>query len=330
MAAVVRAKSRSLDVFASERGSRPLVSRSRPRRMARRLATCTGSFLFAEPSASRSLLARPAPAVSGDEGIPLQDPRWGQNSGSGSQLTPAPARCRAAVLTAPGKVPHARSEVRRAPGIGLVHQLNIPEELARWAARHQNLQPWIDSSIASLHTTTAKQLADEALSPRTPSTGSSKPDALDARRQGTAGARGDPAGARDRVERGADVAPDLRDPAGQLARRTSSTASIAVSSATSPALGNDSGERAREQSFITFRLRPGQARHDGRHSRNRRLRHADLAAAGAAIACPDRGALYKLPEPCETVTVNSLLVLAWTSNNRTADKVPTILCGANV
>jgi putative hydrolase of HD superfamily len=28
---------------------------------------------------------------------------------------------------------------------------------------HQNLQPWIDSSIASLHTTTAKQLADEAL-----------------------------------------------------------------------------------------------------------------------------------------------------------------------
>jgi putative hydrolase of HD superfamily len=28
---------------------------------------------------------------------------------------------------------------------------------------HQNLQPWIDSSIASLHTMTAKQLADEAL-----------------------------------------------------------------------------------------------------------------------------------------------------------------------
>lgn len=28
---------------------------------------------------------------------------------------------------------------------------------------HQNLQPWIDSSIASLHTATAKQLADEAL-----------------------------------------------------------------------------------------------------------------------------------------------------------------------
>ena len=28
---------------------------------------------------------------------------------------------------------------------------------------HQNLQPWIDSSIASLHTLTAKQLADEAL-----------------------------------------------------------------------------------------------------------------------------------------------------------------------
>lgn len=28
---------------------------------------------------------------------------------------------------------------------------------------HQNLQPWIDSSIASLRTTTAKQLAEEAL-----------------------------------------------------------------------------------------------------------------------------------------------------------------------
>jgi putative hydrolase of HD superfamily len=28
---------------------------------------------------------------------------------------------------------------------------------------HQNLQPWIDSSLASLHTATAKQLADEAL-----------------------------------------------------------------------------------------------------------------------------------------------------------------------
>jgi len=28
---------------------------------------------------------------------------------------------------------------------------------------HQNLQPWIDSSIASLHTASAKQLADEAL-----------------------------------------------------------------------------------------------------------------------------------------------------------------------
>jgi putative hydrolases of HD superfamily len=28
---------------------------------------------------------------------------------------------------------------------------------------HQNLQPWIDTSIASLHTITAKQLADEAL-----------------------------------------------------------------------------------------------------------------------------------------------------------------------
>jgi putative hydrolase of HD superfamily len=28
---------------------------------------------------------------------------------------------------------------------------------------HRNLQPWIDSSIASLHTATAKQLADEAL-----------------------------------------------------------------------------------------------------------------------------------------------------------------------
>jgi putative hydrolases of HD superfamily len=28
---------------------------------------------------------------------------------------------------------------------------------------HQNLQPWIDSSIASLRTVTAKQLADEAL-----------------------------------------------------------------------------------------------------------------------------------------------------------------------
>jgi putative hydrolases of HD superfamily len=28
---------------------------------------------------------------------------------------------------------------------------------------HQNLQPWIDSSLASLHTATAKQLASEAL-----------------------------------------------------------------------------------------------------------------------------------------------------------------------
>jgi putative hydrolases of HD superfamily len=28
---------------------------------------------------------------------------------------------------------------------------------------HQNLQPWIDSSLASLHTSTAKQLASEAL-----------------------------------------------------------------------------------------------------------------------------------------------------------------------
>ena len=28
---------------------------------------------------------------------------------------------------------------------------------------HQNLQPWIDSSVASLHTITAKQFADEAL-----------------------------------------------------------------------------------------------------------------------------------------------------------------------
>jgi putative hydrolases of HD superfamily len=28
---------------------------------------------------------------------------------------------------------------------------------------HQNLQPWIDTSIASLHTTSAKQIADEAL-----------------------------------------------------------------------------------------------------------------------------------------------------------------------
>ena len=28
---------------------------------------------------------------------------------------------------------------------------------------HQNLQPWIHLSIASLHTMTAKQLADEAL-----------------------------------------------------------------------------------------------------------------------------------------------------------------------
>lgn len=29
---------------------------------------------------------------------------------------------------------------------------------------HQNLQPWIDTSIASLHTASAKQIADEALS----------------------------------------------------------------------------------------------------------------------------------------------------------------------
>ena len=28
---------------------------------------------------------------------------------------------------------------------------------------HSNVQPWIDSSIASLHTPSAKQLADEAL-----------------------------------------------------------------------------------------------------------------------------------------------------------------------
>jgi putative hydrolase of HD superfamily len=28
---------------------------------------------------------------------------------------------------------------------------------------HQNLQPWIDSSLASLHTPTAKQLASEAV-----------------------------------------------------------------------------------------------------------------------------------------------------------------------
>ena len=32
---------------------------------------------------------------------------------------------------------------------------------------HQNLQPWIDSSLASLHTTTAKQLASEALNQNT-------------------------------------------------------------------------------------------------------------------------------------------------------------------
>jgi putative hydrolases of HD superfamily len=29
---------------------------------------------------------------------------------------------------------------------------------------HQNLQPWIDTSIASLHTASAKQIADEAVS----------------------------------------------------------------------------------------------------------------------------------------------------------------------
>src|ERR1022692_1431538 len=40
-------------------------------------------------------LARPAPAALGDEGIPVQDPRPGQNSGSGSNLTPGPsATCR--------------------------------------------------------------------------------------------------------------------------------------------------------------------------------------------------------------------------------------------
>ena len=41
----------------------------------------------------------------------MQDPRWGQNSGSESKLTPEPARCRGAVLTAPGKVPQAKKRV---------------------------------------------------------------------------------------------------------------------------------------------------------------------------------------------------------------------------
>jgi hypothetical protein len=42
----------------------------------------------------------------------VQDPRSGQNPGSGSKLTPGPARCRATVLTAPGKVPHASNRTQ--------------------------------------------------------------------------------------------------------------------------------------------------------------------------------------------------------------------------
>src|SRR6202167_1531471 len=58
--------------------------------------------------------ARPAPAALGDQGIPTQDPRPGQNPGSGSKLTPQPARRRAAVLTRPREGPaRAKAESAR-------------------------------------------------------------------------------------------------------------------------------------------------------------------------------------------------------------------------
>src|ERR1700691_5721001 len=55
--------------------------------------------------------ARPAPAASGEQGSPTQYPRPGQNPGSGSKLTPQPARRRAAVLTRPREGPARESGV---------------------------------------------------------------------------------------------------------------------------------------------------------------------------------------------------------------------------
>jgi hypothetical protein len=60
----------------------------------------------------------------------------------------------------------------------------------------------------------------------------------------------DTAGAEKRVQHRFDVPPDERDPVRSSPAGASSTPSIAVSSATSPTLGNDSGERMPGWSFI--------------------------------------------------------------------------------
>lgn len=144
--------------------------------------------MFAEPSASRSLLARPAPAVLGDEGadphraaflalwhdsqetrttdLPHLTKRYvtaaANETVTCDQVRSLPETIAAMIRSAVteyenGETPEARC-ARDADKLKCLLQARKYEDQG-----YRNVQPWIDSSVASLHTPSAKQLAHEAL-----------------------------------------------------------------------------------------------------------------------------------------------------------------------